>query len=60
MEFGPVLLEEVESEAQEGRFSRADERDVQRTLEGVRRARGACQAVVVLVHSHEIKAACEE
>ena len=60
MEFGPVLLEEVESEAQEGRFSRADERDVQRTLEGVRRARAACQAVVVLVHSHEIKAACEE
>ena len=60
MEFGPVLLEEVETEAQEGRFSRADARDVRRTLEGIRQARAACQAVVVMVHSHEIKATSEE
>lgn len=43
MDFGPVRLEEVENEAQEGCFSRA-----------------TCQAVVILVHSHEIKAIGKE
>ena len=60
LEFGPLMLEEVESEEEEGRFSRVDERDARRLLEDVRRARALCQAVVVLVHSHEIKGTNEE
>ena len=43
MDFGPILLEEVESEAQESCFSCA-----------------TCQDVVILVHSHEIKAVGKE
>lgn len=55
MELGASVFEVVEREADEGRYSYADERDVQRTLASIEEARCTCQAVIVMVHSHEIK-----
>lgn len=55
MELGANVFEVVEKEADEGRYSYADERDVQRTLASIAEAKFTCQAVIVMVHSHEIK-----
>ena len=56
LEFGTSQFEVVDSPGQEGRFSYPDKRDVDRTLRGIREALYTCEAVVVMVHSHEIRA----
>ena len=55
LEFGTSLFELVETEEEEGRISYPDARDLKRTEESIREALFSCQAVIVMVHSHEIK-----
>lgn len=55
MELGTSVFEIVECEEDEGRYSYADERDIARTLASIEEAKYTCQAVIVMVHSHEIK-----
>lgn len=55
LEFGTSLFELVETEAEEGRISYPDPRDLDRTVNSIREALFSCQAVIVMVHSHEIK-----
>lgn len=59
MEFGPVKLEIVPEGEKEGRFSYPEKTDVDRTIAGIKEALFSCEAVIVMVHSHEIKN-CEE
>ena len=55
LEFGTSLFELVETEGEEGRISDPDPRDLERTVNSIREALFSCQAVIVMVHSHEIK-----
>ena len=56
MEFGTMEFTIVDSNEQEGRWSYSDKRDVERTLNGIKEALYTCEAVVIMIHSHEIKA----
>lgn len=55
MEFGTMEFTIVDSNEQEGRWSYSDKRDVERTLNGIKEALYTCEAVVIMIHSHEIK-----
>lgn len=54
-EFGTSLFEIVESPQEEGRFSTVNKNDMERTIRGIQEALYSCEAVIVMVHSHEIK-----
>ena len=56
LEFGTMEFTIVDSNEQEGRWSYSDKRDVERTLNGIKEALYTCEAVVIMIHSHEIKA----
>ena len=56
MEFGTMEFTIVDSNEQEGRWSYSDKRDVERTLNGIKEALYTCEAVVIMIHSDEIKA----
>ncbi|MGN0317100.1 MAG: CapA family protein [Lachnospira sp.] len=58
-EFGTSLFEIVETKEEEGRFSTVNNNDMERTIRGIKEALFSCEAVIVMVHSHEIKD-CEE
>ena len=55
LEFGTSLFELVETEEEEGRISYPDPWDLERTVKSIREALFSCQAVIVMVHSHEIR-----
>lgn len=54
-EFGTSLFEIVDSKEEEGRFSTVNRNDMERTIKGIQEALYSCEAVIVMVHSHEIK-----
>ncbi len=55
-ELGTLQFEIVESEQEEGRYTYPDQRDLDRTIAGIKEAEQTCEAVIVMIHSHEIKA----
>lgn len=56
LEFGTQQFQIVETAEEEGRFTYADPRDVKRTIQSIQEARYTCEAVLVMVHAHEIRA----
>ncbi len=54
-EFGTNLFEIVETSDEEGRFSTVNPYDMERTIKGIKEALYSCEAVIVMIHSHEIK-----
>lgn len=56
VEFGTMEFTIADTSEREGRWSYSDKRDVERTLKGIKEALYTCEAVVVMIHSHEIKA----
>ena len=59
MEFGGRRFEVCE-DGKEGRYSRADAGDLKRTTDMIREALMTCEAVIVMVHSHEIRSDNDE
>ena len=55
-EFGDYECELVDSPAEEGRFSYANAIDIARTVDSIHEALFSCEAVVVMLHTHEVKA----
>ena len=55
-EFGDYECELVDSPEQEGRCSYANPIDIQRTVDSIKEALFSCEAVVVMLHTHEVKA----
>ena len=55
LEFGEGQFEVVEKAEDEGRFTYPDDRDMERILSRIQEAAYTCEAVAVLVHSHEIR-----
>ena len=58
-EFGGKLFE-ISKDGKEGRFTKANPIDVRRTTDAIKEALMTCEAVVVMVHSHEIRKASDE
>ncbi len=55
MEFGTMEFTIVDSNEQEGRWSYSDKRDVEKNIKWNKKALYTCEAVVIMIHSHEIK-----
>lgn len=54
MEFGGKMFE-ISKDGTEGRISSPNPIDVKRTVDAIREAKMTCEAVLVMVHSHEIR-----
>ena len=54
MEFGGKMFE-ISKDGTEGRSSSPNPIDVKRTVDAIREAKMTCEAVLVMVHSHEIR-----
>ena len=54
MEFGGKMFE-ISRDGTEGRSSSPNPIDVKRTVDAIREAKMTCEAVLVMVHSHEIR-----
>ena len=59
IEFGGKMFE-ISSDGTEGRSSSANPIDVKRTMDTIKEALMTCEAVIVMVHSHEIKKDSDE
>lgn len=59
LEFGGKMFE-ISKDGTEGRISKANPIDVKRTTDAIREAKMTCEAVIVMVHSHEIRSNTDE
>lgn len=59
LEFGGKMFT-IEQNGKEGRKSTPDPVDVKRTVDAIKEAKMTCEAVVVMVHSHEIRKDSDE
>jgi len=50
--FGDYMFKEAESD---GKFTKCDKRDIDRTIASIKKAHDECETVIVVFHSHEIK-----